>query len=261
MLSLSIHLLNVALRKEEEKKEAEAQALVEAWNDAYNIPKGDAKTTALHCVKHWDVLSVKLYVFSVLWPALQELDWTQETTTSRNMMYGEVYVPSWAQDRFERAGKDPESLTQNRDFFVEKEDIRDYISKYGLTATRAPPTPLDGRRRRNSKGNTTMEISMPPLPLPSTAATKRTKTVKNEDYDNDDESDAEVSEVRNTVLDLVRNWDSYSLVKYPWSSLWLGLQALHWQQLPVCKSYERSSHVFKVLMDFLCFLQDFFILK
>ena len=112
------------MKADEEKAVAKAKAIQEEYDFAMDVPGDDPKVTALHCVKYWDILSTKHYVFNLLWPALKKLDWTEEVSTSRNLMLGSVFVPSWAQDRFERAGKDPESLVQNRDFFVSKNDVR-----------------------------------------------------------------------------------------------------------------------------------------
>ena len=97
------------MKADEEKAVAKAKAIQEEYDFAMDVPGDDPKVTALHCVKYWDILSTKHYVFNLLWPALKKLDWTEEVSTSRNLMLGSVFVPSWAQDRFERAGKDPES--------------------------------------------------------------------------------------------------------------------------------------------------------
>ena len=122
----------------------------------------------------------------------------------------------------------------------------DYISKYGLTPTKEPPTPVDSRRRRTSRGSATQPLVSSPF-VQSMGTNKKSETSNGDGSDEHRDNygdDNEDCEVQNTVLDLVRNWDSYSLTKYPWTSLWMGLQALKWQQLPVCRGYERCSHVF-----------------
>ena len=234
-----------AAREEAVRKaaEEEARAHEETWATAFNIPEENSKEIVLHCVKYWDILSTKHYVFNLIWPELKKINWTEEETCSRNLMLSKVYVPNWAQDKFGRAGKDPDSLIQNRDFFVEKDDVREYITKYGIASTRSPPSPnpLEGRRRRSLK-------SAPPQPpaMPCKVVSKDKPSRVKTEYGGEDSDDGEEEKtLKNTVHDLVRNWDSYALEMYPWTSLWMGLQALKWQQLAVCKGYEmRCSHVY-----------------
>ena len=64
----------------------------------------------------------------------------------------EVFVPNWAGKLFQDNNREISCLTKNRDFFTDKEELREYIERFGLKPTTQLPSPPKGRARRRESG-------------------------------------------------------------------------------------------------------------
>ena len=111
---------------------------------------------AKYIVKNWEILGKTIYPWTLLWPRLVSLGWGQEEAHLFTLSSC-VIVPDWAADKYKACGKKPSELTRNRDYFIDQDDVRNYILKYGVSATDLPPTPGRSRKREQQESSSLTE--------------------------------------------------------------------------------------------------------
>lgn len=96
--------------------------------------------------RSWDILLRTVYPWSVLEPRLIAAGWEQ-CLTNNFPVSTNVIVPGWAREKFDAAKSNPIRMNKNREYFLDQEDVRNYILRFGAIETQTPPSPERRARR------------------------------------------------------------------------------------------------------------------
>ena len=170
---------------------------------------------AIEIVKDWD--PTRGYPWNDLWGRLNELGWRYFD----DKLYGKVIVPVWTINKYEYRSM-LQYLSKNKDFFLDKSDVKSYIEKYGVKET-SSDSPINEKRPKR----------VPQMYGSSCVYhTSNSFTVKGK-------------ESKNTInSDIFNNFDLLCDANiYIWSHLWEILEKYGWSLLDT-KNYYNASQVY-----------------
>jgi hypothetical protein len=117
---------------------------------------GDVDAASFIC-RSWDILLRTVYPWSVLEPRLMAAGWDQ-CLTNNFPVSTNVIVPGWAREKFDAANSNPIRMNKNREYFLDQDDVRNYILRFGASETQTPPSP-ERRARRSVAADTSATAS------------------------------------------------------------------------------------------------------
>ena len=123
---------------------------------------------AAYIVKNWDIILRTEYAWPILWSLLTNLGWVSIEAVNYSIS-PTVLVPVWAVEEYEAKGRNPACMVKNRTFYIDQDDVRTYIAKYGANQTEAPASPEKRRSREkvsasSNSGSETVNDSLQEQP-------------------------------------------------------------------------------------------------
>ena len=186
---------------------------------------------AIHILNNWGKYSNSTYPWPLLWERLSNLGW-KELKTKKFNLYPLVFVPSWAIDLFYDNKQNPSKLEINKEYFLDPEEIKNYLSKYGLVNYNSNSSDSLSKNHNNLSMNTNLlaTFKSPDESKIEGNNSEDNNPTKNEDYisqetfiDSTPIADSEAASY------IVENWDKYAKLTYPWNLLWDRLSKLGWE--------------------------------
>ena len=189
---------------------------------------------AIHILNNWGKYSNSTYPWPLLWERLSNLGW-KELKTKKFNLYPLVFVPSWAIDLFYDNKQNPSKLEVNKEYFLDPEEIKNYLLKYGLVNYDSNSSDSLSENQNNLSMNTNLfatfkspdESKMTEIEdniTDSNHPNKKDECIAQETFiDSTPIADSEAASY------IVENWDKYAKITYPWNLLWDRLSKLGWE--------------------------------